>query len=286
MFGNKGKKKEMVLPTAGAQANPLAIVSLACLGFFALLILVLIFSDLIYIFSGENITYGQFREILTSDSVRSAVWLSLITSGITLILVLLIAVPIGYALSRYRFPGIAVLEAIVDVPILLPPVALGVSLLAFFGTGGGRAVREFMEGAGLAPTAATGIIICQFLISAPFCIRTVKASFNSVDRRLENMAMSLGCSRWGAFRRVTLPLASGGLIAGAIISWARAIGIFGPLMVVVGTAPRVQVMPTKIWLELSVGNIAESMIVALLSIMLAGSALALVHALVPGRRWM
>ena len=271
---------------AGSKAGSLAIVSLTCLVSFATLMMVLIFSDVIYIFFGEDISSEEVVTILTSESVRSTVLLSLYTSGITLVLILLIAVPIGYALSRYRFFGIAFLEAIVDVPILLPPVALGVSLLAFFGTSGGRAVREFMEGARLPPTAATGIVICQFLIAAPFCIRTVKAAFNSVDRRLENMAMSLGCSQWGAFRRVTLPLASGGLIAGAIISWARAIGIFGPLMVVVGTAPRVQVMPTKIWLELSVGNIGESMIVALLSIILAGSALALVHALVPGRRWM
>jgi molybdate transport system permease protein len=285
MFGKNGDT-EKTLPPAGRRAGPLAIISLSCLGLFAAVMIVLILSDVIYVFSGENVTSESFSEILASESVRSAVWLSLMTSGFTLALILVFAVPIGFALSRYRFFGRAVLEAIVDIPILLPPVALGVSLLAFFGTGAGRAIRACLEDVGMPPSSVLGIILCQFLVSAPFCIRTVKASFDSVDRRLELAALSLGCSPWGAFRRVTLPLASGGLIAGAIVSWARAIGIFGPLMVVVGTAPRVQVMPTKIWLELSVGNIEESLVVALLSILMAGTALVLVHWAAPGRRWM
>ena len=280
---SKTGSKERPLPVAGRKISVLAVVSLVCLWAFALLVLLLIFSDLHYICN--NTTLKEFGEILGSKSVRSAVILSLTTSSTTLVLVLLTAVPMGYALSRFRFFGSAVLEAVVDIPILLPPIAMGVSVLAFLGTPLGQQVRVYMEGAGLNPAAATGIVICQYLISAPFCVRTVKSAFNSVDQRLENMAMSLGCSRMGVFRRVTLPLASNGLIAGAIISWARAVGIFGPLMVVVGTAPRVQVMPTKIWLELNVGNISESMIIALLSITLAGSALALVHALAPGRRW-
>ena len=81
------------------------------------------------------------------------------------------------------------------------------------------------------------------------------------------------------------PLARSGLVAGGIMAWARAIGVFGPLMVFVGTSPRVQVMPTTMWLELSIGDIETSLVVALLAVLMAGAALALVHWLLPGRKW-
>ena len=97
--------------------------------------------------------------------------------------------------------------------------------------------------------------------------------------------MSLGCSSWGAFWQVTLPLSRGGLVAGSILAWARAIGVFGPLMVFVGTSPRVVVMPTAMYLEMSTGNIATALVIALVSVLLAGIALAVVHWLAPGRKW-
>jgi len=95
----------------------------------------------------------------------------------------------------------------------------------------------------------------------------------------------LGCSQWQAFRRVTLPMARNGLVAGGIMAWARAIGVFGPLMVFIGTGARVQVMPTSIYLELSIGNIETSLVIALVMVLLASVALALVHRLAPGRQW-
>lgn len=97
--------------------------------------------------------------------------------------------------------------------------------------------------------------------------------------------MSLGCSQWGAFWRVTIPLASNGIIAGSVMAWARAIGVFGPLMVFVGTSPRVMVMPTAIWLELSVGNIEVSLAVALVMLGMSGAALVVVHWLASRRKW-
>ena len=125
----------------------------------------------------------------------------------------------------------------------------------------------------------------QFLVSVSYCIRATKASFDSVDRGMENVACTLGASSWQVFRRITLPLAGNGLIAGGVMAWARAIGVFGPLMVFVGTGPRVQVMPTQMWLELSIGNIETSLTIAIMMIVIAGTALAIVHRLVPGKEW-
>lgn len=283
---NRTTKKDKILQPAGNKRGILDIIALATLGLFAGIICLLILSDLYYIFVSEHISFSGFIDIIISKNVRSSIFLSLITSSITLILILLTSVPTGWALSRCSFPGKAILETIVDVPILLAPVALGLSLLAFFGTEYGNTIRNWMELIGLDPSRKTGIVICQYLVSAPYCTRTVKAAFDSVDRKLELTALSLGCSRWGSFYKVTLPLASGGLVTGAIISWARAIGIYGPLMIVVGTFKSLRVMPTSMYLEMSVGNIEEALVIALISIFIAGSVLTLIHLIMPGRRWM
>ena len=84
---------------------------------------------------------------------------------------------------------------------------------------------------------------------------------------------------------MTLPLARNGLIAGCVMAWARAIGVFGPLMVFVGTGSRVQVMPTNLWLELNVGNIENALVVALITMGIASIALVAAHCMAPGRKW-
>jgi len=269
---------------AGTRWHLLSVVSMSLLIVFACIIVVLIGSQVAYLVT-HRVTPGAFLKILSSRAVLGGIRLSLITSLTTLVLVLIFAIPIGYALSRYRFPGRSVIETLVDVPIVLPPVVIGLALLAFFGTGLGGKVKEGLAGAGWTLTSAIGIVMCQFLVSISYCIRATKASFDAADRRLEKVALSLGCSPWGTFRRVTLPLARSGLLAGGIMAWARAIGVFGPLMVFVGTGPRVQVMPTAMWLELSVGNIEVAFAIALVSLAMAGAALAVVHWLVPGRTW-
>ena len=147
------------------------------------------------------------------------------------------------------------------------------------------AVKRALAGVHLSMVSGLGIVLCQFLVSVPYCIRAAKASFDEVDRELEAVAMVLGSDRWRTFRGVTLPLARNGLVAGGVMAWARAVGVFGPIMAFVGTGPRVQVMPTCIWLELSVGNIEVSLTLALVMLGLAGAALLAVHVLAPGRSW-
>jgi len=269
----------------GPAVHALSVISFAVLGLFVLAVLLLVVADVVYLV-GHGVGPADFWHTLTSDAVLGGIRLSLVTSGVTLLLVLVFAVPIGYALSRYRFPGRAVLNTVVDAPIVLTPVVIGLSLLAFFGTPVGGWIKSAVERGGWTLDSAIGIVLCQFLVSVSYCIRATKVSFDAVDRPLEHVALTLGCSRWSAFRRVTLPLARSGLVAGGIIAWARAIGVFGPLMVFVGTSPRVTVMPTSMWLELNTGNVETSLVIALVALALAGGALALVHWLVPGRKWL
>ena len=262
---------------AGPRVTPFSVVTVAFVAVFLLLVLTLIITDISYTDA------KSLREALTSREVLHALWLSVFTSLTSVAIIVVFAIPVGYALSRYRFPGHAVVEALVDLPIVLPPVVIGLSLLVFFSTPIGKWIEttwvEFVY-------SVQGIILCQFIVSASFGIRAAAAAFDSVDRRLENLALTLGCTRGQAFWRVALPMARNGIVAGAIVAWAHAVGLFGPLMIFAGTTRmKTEVLPTPVALELSIGRIEVALAVALVMLAAAAAALVLVHALAGARRW-
>lgn len=267
-----------------SKRNGLFAVTIACLAIFVIMVCLLILADIFYLVHW-GVGFQKIGQILTSPQVLDCLRRSFVTSIIALLLILMTAVPVGYALSRYRFFGHSIINTFIDMPIVLPPVVLGISLLAFFGSPLGHWIKAGLQHYGISLVSSLGIVMCQYIVSVSYCIRAVKASFDNVDRRLEHAALTLGCSQFQTFRRVTLPLARNGLVAGGIMAWARAIGVFGPLMVFVGTGSRVQVMPTNMWLELNVGNIETALVVALITMTLASIALVAAHFLAPGRKW-
>lgn len=228
--------------------------------------MLLIIGDALYV-SGDAV-----KTVLTAPYIRQALWLSIWTSVATMALSLVFAVPVGYVLSRYRFPGQVIVDAVVDLPIVFPPLVAGLTLLVFFNQTG---VGRWMEAHGMKFVfQPQGIVLCQFVVSASYAIRSAKSAFDEVDRRVENVALTLGCGHWGAFAHVTLPLAKNGIIAGAILTWARAFGIFGPLQIFVGSfRGRTEVLSTAIFLEQSVGRIEVALAAALLMIGIALAAL-------------
>jgi len=261
---------------AGPRVNVLSIITMSSLALVFAALLTLVAADISYT-DWQTIT-GLFK----SREVLAAMRLSAVTSAITLCLVVLLAIPAGYALSRYRFPGHSIVDTAVDLPIVLPPVVIGISLLVFFATRPGRLV----EGLGFDTHSMAAIVLCQFFVSASYAIRSAKAAFDSVDQRLENLALTLGCTRWQAFRLVSLPMARNGLVAGAIMAWARAVGVFGPLMVFVGSVRmKTEVMPTTIYLELTIGRVEVALAVAIVMLVVAGSALVLIRCLAGRGRW-
>lgn len=257
---------------AGRRVHLLSVACTASLAVFLAGIAAVLAADLSYV------DRDAFRAALSSEPVRAAIALSAKTSAATLVLVLIAAVPIGYALSRFRFPGRTIADAIVDLPIVLPPVVIGVSLLVFFQTAPGR----WVEGTLLRFVyTVPGIVLCQFAVSASYAIRSAKAAFDSSDPALEELALTLGSTRTQAFFRVALPLARTGVLAGAILAWTRAVGLFAPLMVFTGAVRgKTEVMPTTIYLELSVGRIDLALAVALILLALAGAALLAIRLLV------
>ena len=230
---------------------------------FIIFVLTLIVTDIFYIDKKALLT------VLTSRFIRHALWMSIWTSFMTTFIALLFAVPMGYALSRFRFPGRIFADAVVDLPIVFPPLVAGLTLLVFFSqTAVGRWIQEDV---GIEFVfQPKGIVLCQFVAAASFAIRSAKTAFDDVDPRYENVALTLGCTQWGSFCRVSLPLARNGIIAGGILTWARAFGLFGPLMIFVGSfRGRTEVLSTTIFLEQSVGNLEVALAIALLLIFMA-----------------
>ena len=263
---------------AGPRIHPVSVISLGLLGVFLLSVGALVAADLWYT-DAEAI-----GGVLRSAEVRHAIRLSILTTAATLVLVVTFSIPVGYALSRYRFPADAVVNAVVDLPIVLPPIVIGVSLLVFFRTGFGRWI-ESVPGLQFVYTAK-GIVLCQFFVSVSYGIRAAKAAFDAVDPRLEHVALTLGCTHGRAFRMVALPMARNGLAAGAVMAWARAVGVFGPLMIFAGAVRmKTEVMPTTVYLELSIGRIEPAIAVAMLMLAMAMVALTLIHWLGAGHRW-
>ncbi|MFQ6132111.1 MAG: ABC transporter permease [Armatimonadota bacterium] len=256
-------------PVSGLASRLFAAAILALVAIFVLAVLGLLAADACYI------DRGHLLEVLRSREIRAATWLSLWSSTLTALIALFFAVPMGYALSRYRFPGRILADTVVDLPIVFPPLVMGLSLLVFFRT----SVGLWLEAHGLDFVyQRQGIVLAQFFVAASFGIRTIKATFDDVDRRQEEVALTLGCTRGQAFWRVAVPNARGGIVAGGIITWARAFGLFGPLMVFVGAVRlRTEVLPTTIYLETSIGRIEVALAAALLMIAMASVALILIR---------
>ena len=277
MFQSLFTSPRATAPVSGLHGRLFAASMLAFVGLFVLALGLLLAADVSY--SGMAV----MAEAVQSPQIRAALWLSLWTSGLTVVIGLLFAIPMGYALSRYRFPGHALVDSMVDLPIILPPLVVGLSLLVFFRS----PLGSWIEEAGLHFVfQRSGIVLCQVLVSASFGIRAVKLTFDGIDPRVEHVAMTLGCTRAGAFFRVALPMARRGIIVGGILIWTRAFGIFGPLMVFVGAVSmRTEVLPTTVYLEQSVGNIEVALAVAVLMLVLATAGLVLVRIVGLGQKW-
>jgi molybdate transport system permease protein len=203
---------------------------------------------------------------LGSREIQYATGLSLVTCTITALLSLLVAVPVGYLMSRGRFPGKNTLDTLLDIPIVLPPMVIGLCLLILFQTPIGRAIERVV------PFTYTvfGVLLAQFVVGAAFAVRQMRTTFDHLSSRPEHVAMTLGCSRGQAVWLVTLPAAKRGMFSAASIAWARSLGEFGPILVFAGaTRMKTEVLPTTVWLELSVGNLEASIAVSLMMVALA-----------------
>ncbi len=220
-------------------------------------------------------TPGHLWRALKSPEIRHAVRLSLLSCTLTTLLSLWVAVPIGYLMTRHRFRGRALVDSLLDIPIVLPPLVIGLSLLILFQWPPLRALERVFP----VTYAVPSVVLAQFMVACAFAVRTLRATFEAMDPRPEQVAWTLGCSRAEAFWRVVLPSARRGIVTAATMAWARALGEFGPILVFSGaTRMRTEVLPTTVFLELSVGNLEAAVAVSLLMVVAAVAVLMLIRA--------
>jgi molybdate transport system permease protein len=170
------------------------------------------------------------------------------------ILVLPPAIAIGWLLARRQFPGKALLETVVSLPLVLPPVASGLLLLWLFGRR--SPVGRALDAAGIDVVFTwKAVVIAMMVISFPLVARSARAGIEQVDRRFEHIAATLGAGPFRILRTITLPLASRGVIAGAILGFSRALGEFGATIMVAGAIPgRTQTLAVGIYTFVETGR--------------------------------
>lgn len=205
---------------------------------------------------------GAFLAALQQADVQEALRLSALTTAITLVCAVAFGTPIAYLLARWSFPGRALLDTFVDLPIVVPPAVAGVALLIAFGRRGLFAPALAAAGIQLSFTTAA-VVLAQLFVASPFYIRAARAGFVAVDRRIEEASAVLGAGPLETFWRITVPLALPSLIGGAVLTWARALGEFGATIMFAGNLVGVtQTMPLAVYLKLESGDLPAALAIS------------------------
>ncbi|MBW3633677.1 MAG: ABC transporter permease [Chloroflexi bacterium] len=225
---------------------------------------------------------GTGWDARTYDTLRQALGLSMATTALTMVVVIVSGTPLAYLLARRRFRGAAVVEALVDLPIVLPPAVAGIALLVAFGRNG--LVGQWLAEGGVTLGFTTiAVVMAQVFVSAPFYVIAARAGFARVDRDVEAAAADLGASPGRVFRTVTLPLIAPSLIAGAVLAWARALGEFGATIMFAGNFPGVtQTMPLAIYARFGAGDMPAALLLS--GVLLVASLAVLLGVRVVGAR--
>lgn len=232
---------------------PWGLVALALVGsiFFALPLIGLL----------ARVPWSELTTVLgspaTLDALRLSVTASLAATAISVVL----GVPLAWILARVEFTGRGLVRGLVVLPLVLPPVVGGAALLFALGRSG-LVGRPLYEATGLVlPFSMWGLIVAVTFVSMPFLVVTAEAGFRNLDARFETAAAGLGAGRWMVLRRVTLPLAYPSLLAGAVLTWARALGEFGATITFAGNLPgKTQTLPLAVFVSLEAGDPAAEVL--------------------------
>lgn len=179
---------------------------------------------------------------------------TVLMAAVATALVLPPAIAAGWLLARRKFPGKTLVETLVSLPLVLPPVATGLLLLWLFGRR--SPIGQALDAAGIEVVFTwKAVVIAMMVISFPLVARSVRAGIEQVDRRFEDIASTLGAGTFRVFRTITLPLAARGIIAGAILGFSRALGEFGATIMVAGAIPgRTQTLAVGIYTFVETGR--------------------------------
>jgi len=226
---------------------------------------------------------GSLVVAIASPVVLDALGLSLFTTAISLAITISFGLPLAFVLARRRFRGKGWIEAIVDLPIVLPPSVAGLALLLVFGRRGLLAAPFEVLGFSI-PFTTIAVVLAQTFVSAPFFIRSARAGIAGVDRDLEDAARVDGASERQLFRLVTVPLAGAALAAGLVMTWARSLGEFGATIMFAGNVEgRTQTLPLVVYGEFQGGDLDASIAAAAILVIAAFGVLVAVRVFRWGR---
>ena len=211
---------------------------------------------------------GDLIASLGEPQATEALWLSLRTSAAAVVIIVLVGTPTAYLLAMRTFGGRSLVLTLIELPLVLPPAAAGIALLAALGPRG--LLGGAIEDVGIRLVLETaGVIVALTFVSAPFYVRGAIAAFESVDRDLLDASRTLGVGEAGTFARVAVPGAAAGLGAGLALAWGRALGEFGATLMFAGSLQGVtQTAPLAIFEFLSsdfTASIALSAVLVLVS---------------------
>ncbi len=244
---------------------------------FAVLVALVGFAFLVIPLVGlvQQVPWGELWTSLKDPESTAALRLSIECSLWATALSVLFGVPLAYVLARVAFPGRSVVRALVLLPLVVPPVVGGVGLFYAFGRNGllGQYLYDWFDVQ--LTFSKAGVVMAETFVAMPFLVITVEAALRSMDRRYEDAAATLGASRLTVARRVTLPLIAPGLLAGAALAWARALGEFGATITFAGNIQgRTRTVPLAVYLLLeSKPDVAVGLSVVLLAVCVAVLAL-------------
>lgn len=228
---------------------------------------------------------GSLRVAIASPEVLDALLLSLVTTAVSLVVTVALGLPLAYVLARRAFRGKGLVEAVVDLPIVLPPSVAGLALLLVFGRRGLLSAPFEVLGFSV-PFTTVAVVMAMTFVSAPFFIRSARNGIASVDRDLEDAARVDGASERQLFRAITVPLASTALAAGLVMTWARSLGEFGATIMFAGNVQgKTQTLPLVVYSEFQGGDLDASIAAAAILVIAAFGVLIAVRVFHWGRVW-
>jgi molybdate transport system permease protein len=219
--------------------------------------------------------WGRFGELITSRASLDAFWLSVQTSSVSTLLCVVFGVPMAVVLARSTYPFLGVLRSLVLLPLVLPPVVGGIALLYTFGRRGLLGHTLEVLGVQIAFSTAA-VVLAQTFVALPFLVVSLEGSLRTGGERYDLVAASLGARPTTVFRRVTLPLVLPGLLSGAVLAFARALGEFGATITFAGSLQgRTRTLPLEIYLRRETdapGAVALSLVLVVVAVIVIGVA--------------
>jgi molybdate transport system permease protein len=221
-------------------------------------------------------SFQGFVDSILSEEMIEAFKLTLYTAAISSALVMLVAIPTAYSLSRYSFPLKTFIKIIIDLPMAFPEIVLGLALLMLFGN---NLLGGYLEKFGIKIVfTVTGIIVAQFFVAFPFAVRILYSTFNYIDTRYEFVSRSLGYSEFETFRSITLPLSKDGIFASGVVTVARCIGAFiAVLFLGGGTFMKTETLPLTLYLNLSFGDVNMAITAGIVLVIISFIAIAVLE---------